>query len=109
SDDFLKQGDYTKAIEADPQNSAAYFARGRGRFRESAAMEPYIGGRWEEMNDAIADFQKYVELDPTSVNAYYFRGLALATRANWSVTERTDNTAEALNDFETALSDFAKA
>lgn len=109
SNELIKGGDYAKAIETDPQNPAPYLLRGRARFREAAAMGPYIGGIWEEMNDAVTDFQKCVELDPTSVNAYYFRGLALATRANWSVTGRTDNTAEALKDLESALSDFAKA
>jgi len=106
----------TKAIEADPKNPTAYFARGRAFFMESTAMNPGDEGRREKMNQAIADFEKCLELDSTSednyyapANAYYFHGLALATRANWSVTEQTGDPAEELKDLETAHNDYAKA
>lgn len=75
---------------------------------ESRSFAPFTGGREEEMNEAISDFSKSIQLNSHNANAYYFRGLALATRANWSITERTDNTSQALNDFKEALADYAR-
>jgi tetratricopeptide (TPR) repeat protein len=108
---------YTKAIEADSQNPAAYFARGMALFRETTeTMNPGDVGRREKMNQMIDDFGKCLEIDSTTANdyyaaanAYYNRSLALATRANWGITEQTGDAAEELKDLEDARRDYAKA
>ena len=61
------------------------------------------------MDEAISDFEKCIALDPKNANAYYFRGLSFATKANRLFTERTDSSREALENFDRALADYSKA
>jgi len=56
--------DYTKAIELDPRNAAAYNNRGAARKNKG------------DVDGAIADYDKAIELDPRYVRAYANRGLA---------------------------------
>ena len=55
---------YNKAIELDPNNSAAYNNRGFAK----DCLHKY--------EDSIKDFNKVIELTPNYTNAYYDRGNA---------------------------------
>ena len=59
---------YNKAIELNPNNSAAYNDRGFTKY--------YLG----QYEDSIKDFNKVIELTPNYTNAYYDRGNA---KKNW--------------------------
>jgi len=59
-----------KAIQKDPRLSAAYVARGVGNYYLPAAL----GG---DLDAAVADFRKAIELDPKSSEAYLWLALAL--------------------------------
>ena len=73
-------GQYDQVIEIDPENAAAYYARGLAK---------------SDLNDhqgAIADYSKVIEINPKDDAAYYARGLA-----------KSD-----LNDYEGAIADYSK-
>ena len=55
---------YTKAIELNPKDAAAYYNRGRAY---------YNLGQYQK---AIDDYTKAIELDPNCMEAYYSRGCA---------------------------------
>ncbi len=57
--------DFDKAIEADPKNPKAYYARGFAYLTSS-----------KDMKKAILDFNKAIELDPQYAQAYLMRGRA---------------------------------
>jgi tetratricopeptide (TPR) repeat protein len=59
-----------KAIELDPKNAAAYVSRGVGNYYVPSSL----GGG---IDLAIRDFQKAIELNPRSDEAYLWLGLAM--------------------------------
>jgi tetratricopeptide (TPR) repeat protein len=63
--------DYTEAIQSDPNNVAAYLARGTAHLKASA------------FNSAISDFTKVIELEPNNDSAYASRGIAHYERADF--------------------------
>jgi tetratricopeptide (TPR) repeat protein len=74
--------EFDKAIQADPKNPKAYYARGFA-----------ILSHGKEMDKSITDFDKAIELDPKYAKAYLMRGRAY----------------EALGDTDRAKADRAKA
>ena len=61
---------YTKAIEADHDNTKAYHNRGLAHFKQ---------GGWkhtEPFEKAISDYTRAIELDPDYLDAYYNLGIA---------------------------------
>jgi tetratricopeptide (TPR) repeat protein len=88
ADDFTYKGNfadaianYTKSIELDPADRAAYNNRGRA---------------YEQMNrydEAFADFTKVIELDPTDRNGYHNRGVIYYKK----------------NEYQKAVDDYTKA
>ena len=56
--------DLTKTLEADPEDTAAYYYRGRAYF--SLGQYTY----------AVADLVKTLEADPENTSAYYYRARA---------------------------------
>jgi len=60
---------YSKAISNDDQNGSVFFHRGTARMLDSAA------GGSSDLNDAIADFDTAIRLDPgVRRSAYHARG-----------------------------------
>lgn len=59
-----------KAIEIDPESSTAWLSRGVGNYY---LPESFGGG----INLAITDFQKSIQLNPQSPDAYLWLGIAL--------------------------------
>ena len=57
-------GDYTKALQLDPNFAEAYNMRGFARFQ------------LRDYRNAFADYTKALQLDPKAAEAYYYRGLA---------------------------------
>ncbi len=62
----------TKIIGANPQNSQAYFHRGKAYFKRG------------ELDNAIADYDKSIELNPDNAEVYGNRGLALYGKGDLS-------------------------
>ena len=62
--------DFTKAIQLDPRNSAAYFNRGR------------ILANKNNLDDAISDFSKAIDIDPRDAMAYSNRGVLRARKGD---------------------------
>jgi tetratricopeptide (TPR) repeat protein len=60
---------YTKAIDIDPQNIAAYLMRGRAWLEK------------KEYDRAIADFSEAIGIDQSSTMAYHYRSLAYNGKA----------------------------
>ena len=73
--------DLTKAIELNPKSSGAYYNRGLAIIaknkRDPRSGPPMFATRNKhDMNRAIADLTKAVELNPKASEAYYSRGIA---------------------------------
>lgn len=90
--------DYTKALEANPDDAEAYYGRGLARklsrddtgamadLTKTVELNPKADNAYLErghlfrargdFNRALADFAKVIELQPKSALAYYHRGLA---------------------------------
>ena len=83
----LAVGDYNKAIELNPADSAAYYNRGRAN-----------SGR-KSYDLAILDYNKTIELDPKDSNAYFNRG---------DIYEKKGNLQQAVSDYEKAVEFDAK-
>ena len=81
------QDSIARAIERDPKLAAAYISRGVGNYYLPAAF----GGGIEP---AVRDFQKAIELDPKSDEAYLWLGLAM---------RKSNRNAEARNAFSKSL------
>ena len=62
--------DYTKALEADPNNVTAYLGRGTAHLKAFA------------FDSAIADFTKAIEIEPNDASAYTNRGLPTTKRGS---------------------------
>jgi tetratricopeptide (TPR) repeat protein len=81
------QGSIARALELDPKLAAAYVSRGVGNYYLPSA---FGGG----IDLAIRDFQKAIELNPKSDEAYLWLGLAL---------RKSDRNAEARSAFSKSL------
>ena len=141
--------DFDKLIQATPGDVPAQIGRARalseldrvddaiqslGRAIEVApkpdARLPYMRGlmylRKEDTNAAIADFTKAIEIDPSDVRWYRWRGDALSTRYDFAAAladydkaleidprdatalERRGQAKQGLRDFKGALEDFTR-
>ena len=62
--------DYTQSIALDPRLAAAYANRGYAHFKLSELENEQGGDRGDnEMSEALADFEKVLELEPTNAEA----------------------------------------
>ena len=57
--------DFTKCIELDPRNAAAYNHRGTEQFK--------LG----HIKESLADFDRYLELEPKAAPSHWMRGISL--------------------------------
>ena len=91
----LALSEYTKAIEAEPEDSSLYYARGYIYYEryDTAYTAGDPGADGEDFNRAIDDFTKAIELNPRYAEAYNYRGI---TYAGFEMNEQ-------------ALADFNKA
>src|SRR5208283_5201945 len=64
-------GDYTKAIELNPNDDYAYFRRGSAKYAK------------HDWDGAIADITKALELKPDDAFAYHTRGNAEESKGDW--------------------------
>jgi tetratricopeptide (TPR) repeat protein len=108
--------DYSKAIELNPRDTAAYTLRGVAwvrkaeydkaiadytkaieitpKFAKAYNNRGYTWARKGNMNEAIADYTKAIEIDPNYVMAYANRGTAWADKGEYD---------KAIADFDKAL------
>lgn len=77
--------DFSKSIELNPRDPANFAVRGSAYMTEILDEVDRLGGvekKWVmdsmkgRIDEAIADFNKTIELDPTYVNAFLMRGMA---------------------------------
>jgi tetratricopeptide (TPR) repeat protein len=74
--------DFSRAIELDPKYSQAYSARGSAKLWKNdpemakVNYQRYAKSKEGDLDGAIADFNRAVELDSKNVNAYLGRGIA---------------------------------
>lgn len=93
--------DYTRAIELEPRNANAYHNRGSTSDKVGPLFDyssifayPPVSSQLGRIDDAIADFTRAIELDPSNASSYNSRGLA---------RDRAGVRDEALEDFTKAV------
>ena len=73
--------EFTKVLEIDPDNAAAYYNRGNAYYFQ------------EKYEQAIADYTEALRIDPANVLAYIYRGVAYSNQG----------------EYEQAIADYTKA
>jgi tetratricopeptide (TPR) repeat protein len=72
---FPEVTEATKAIAANPSNAKAYLKRGNV-YLDFADLDEDANERNADIDRAIKDFSRAIELQPNLANAYFSRGAA---------------------------------
>jgi tetratricopeptide (TPR) repeat protein len=71
---------YDLAVQLDPENAEAYYARGNAYRRAYNKTDQHCGTLSENYDKAISDFGRAIELDPDLAEAHMARGLVYQLR-----------------------------